>query len=359
MPGAEEVERAILSAIADAPQTLAGLRQLLPTSVRRPPSEIAALLARLIDGKQVFELGAGTRRAFSARDPAALLDDLVPALLGAEVATPSELKKRVRARQRGLETAVDGWLERQQVAHVLTAGTKRWVVARNPAAMVEAHVREALRRGPLDEKALIKAIRAQQPAFVSLVPSALGAAVAARRLYAQAVYSTSGGRTSRYGLTPLGPDLSALARGPANTLRRLALKVGVPPTELVAAIAAQLGAPAAATALSAGNLVSRSVDSDVGADDLERVRGAFRRMVEQSPAGDVLSLPALRRTVSLDKPRFDAAVLELAERDEVALHLHDLPAALPFAEREALVVHPDGTHFIGIAPRRRPPHVAS
>jgi hypothetical protein len=99
-------------------------------------------------------------------------------------------------------------------------------------------------------------------------------------------------------------------------------------------------------------LVSRR-HSISGDDDIHRVRMAFSRMVDAAPVGDVISIPALRRKVMMSKPRFDAAILALAERDEVALHLHDLPASLPKAERDALVVHPDGTHFVGIAPRRK------
>jgi hypothetical protein len=354
MTAVEEVERAIVDAVLDGPRTLAGLRKRLPASVRRPPSEIAALLARLVDNKQVFELGEGTRRAFSGRDPAALLENDVPALLGDDIVTPSELKKRVRSRRRGLEVAVDAWLLRQRVVHVVAAGAKRYVVACDPAEATVALVREVLRAGALDEKRLVTAVRKKQPALIALVPAAIGAAVTAQRIYVQTVYSANGAKNERYSLTPLPPDLSALVRGPANTLRKLATKIGVAPAELVAAVAAQLGAAAPVAPENAAP--GRSGDSDE--DDLERVRSAFLRMVEASPPGDVISLPALRRSLSLDKPRFDAAVLALAERDEVALHLHDLPAALPRAERDALVVHPDGTHFIGIAPRRRPPHVA-
>jgi hypothetical protein len=355
MTAVDEVERAIVDAVLDAPRTVAALRKRLPAAVRRPPSEIAALLARLVDRRQVFALGDGARRAFSARDPAALLDADVPALLGDDIVTPGELKKRVRARHPGLEVAVDAWLLRQHVVHVLAAGARRYIVTRDPAEATIALVREALRAGPLDEKRLVTAVRKKQPAFAALAAAAIDAAVTGQRIYVQTVYSSSGAKNERYSLTPLPADLSALVRGPANALRKLATKIGVAPSELLAAVAAQLGA--AVLAAPDDPAMGRSGDRDE--DDVQRVRSAFLHLVEASPAGDVISLPALRRSLSLEKRRFDAAVLALAERDEVALHLHDLPAALPRAERDALVVHPDGTHFIGIAPRRRPRHVVS
>lgn len=87
--------------------------------------------------------------------------------------------------------------------------------------------------------------------------------------------------------------------------------------------------------------------------DVDRVRQAFRRKVSTSPGEGVYSIVELRRAVpGMSKARFDAAVVALSDRDEVALHLHDLPAALPKSERDKLVLHPDGTYFIGIAPRR-------
>lgn len=89
-------------------------------------------------------------------------------------------------------------------------------------------------------------------------------------------------------------------------------------------------------------------------DTLTKVRSAFRDMLENGIPGNVESLPELRAKLpELSKKQFDDAILQMAENDEIALHLHDLPAALNKNEREKLVLHPDGTHFIGIAPRRK------
>jgi hypothetical protein len=83
------------------------------------------------------------------------------------------------------------------------------------------------------------------------------------------------------------------------------------------------------------------------------IRRALAAAVAASVPGDVVSIPALRRTVRMSKGAFDGAVLALVEADEVAVHMHDLPMSLPKAQRDALVVHPDGTHFCAIVPRRR------
>jgi hypothetical protein len=89
------------------------------------------------------------------------------------------------------------------------------------------------------------------------------------------------------------------------------------------------------------------------ATTVEMVRKALAAAVAASVPGDLVSISALRRTVRLSKRAFDAAVLAMVDADEVNVHLHDLPMSLPKAERDALVVHPDGTHFCAIAPRRR------
>jgi hypothetical protein len=83
------------------------------------------------------------------------------------------------------------------------------------------------------------------------------------------------------------------------------------------------------------------------------VREALRRIVAASIPGDVVSIPQLRRSITMSKAAFDAAVIALLEADEVVVHMHDLPAALPPAERDALVRHPDGTYFCAITFRRR------
>lgn len=86
-----------------------------------------------------------------------------------------------------------------------------------------------------------------------------------------------------------------------------------------------------------------------------QVMDALHHLMAAGYPGDLVSLPLLRAQLALSKGAFDAAVLSLCESDQVSLHLHDLPASLSRTDREALVVHPDGTYFCAISPRRRRP----
>jgi len=84
------------------------------------------------------------------------------------------------------------------------------------------------------------------------------------------------------------------------------------------------------------------------------VQQALKRAVAARVSGDVISIPALRRSVpGVSKADFDKAVLDMIEANEVNVHMHDLPASLPKEKRDELVRHPDGTHFVGITPRRK------
>lgn len=84
------------------------------------------------------------------------------------------------------------------------------------------------------------------------------------------------------------------------------------------------------------------------------LRKTFRQAVIESPPGDVLSIPALRKRLpDMSKESFDHEILKMANDDEVALFLHDLPMSLSKEERDSLVRHPDNTYFIGISPRRK------
>lgn len=83
-----------------------------------------------------------------------------------------------------------------------------------------------------------------------------------------------------------------------------------------------------------------------------KVVEALTTLAAAGYAGDLVSIVALRKAAKLSKSAFDGAVLKLIEADKVVVHMHDLPASLPKAEREAMVTHPDGTVFCQITFRR-------
>jgi hypothetical protein len=85
--------------------------------------------------------------------------------------------------------------------------------------------------------------------------------------------------------------------------------------------------------------------------DAEVTLSELRELSRQQPPGTLIPVRHLRGKLTFDKPRFDAAVLELARSERVILHHHDLPEHLPADERQALVVDRHGTHYVGIALR--------
>ena len=87
-------------------------------------------------------------------------------------------------------------------------------------------------------------------------------------------------------------------------------------------------------------------------DDDAQVLAAVGKLAALQPEGALLSVRDLRATMTLPKARFDAAVLRLAKAEEVVIHFHDYPASLTEVERAALVKDAQGTHYVGIAPRR-------
>jgi hypothetical protein len=67
----------------------------------------------------------------------------------------------------------------------------------------------------------------------------------------------------------------------------------------------------------------------------------------------LLSVRTLRELLqSLDKSRFDGAVLRLFRAGEIDLHHHDFPSSLSEVERNKLVRNEQGIHYVGVAFRR-------
>ena len=87
--------------------------------------------------------------------------------------------------------------------------------------------------------------------------------------------------------------------------------------------------------------------------DQALVETKLHELASREPPGTLLSIKALRALCGLSKPRFDAAVLGLSTSQSVTLHHHDFPASLSNGERAKLVVDGNGTHYVGIAPRKR------
>jgi RNA 2',3'-cyclic 3'-phosphodiesterase len=89
-------------------------------------------------------------------------------------------------------------------------------------------------------------------------------------------------------------------------------------------------------------------------EDDDAVRAGLRTLASREPPGALLSVRTLRELLpSLDKSRFDSAVLRLFRAEEIDLHHHDFPSSLSEVERNKLVRDEQRIHYVGVAFRNR------
>jgi 2'-5' RNA ligase len=99
----------------------------------------------------------------------------------------------------------------------------------------------------------------------------------------------------------------------------------------------------------AGMVVEGNASRAATQDD-DAVRDGLRKLASREPPGALLSVRSLRSLLpSLDKPRFDGALLRLSQEGEIVLHHHDFPSSLSPAERDELVRDEQGVHYVGVA----------
>lgn len=209
---------------------------------------------------------------------------------------------------------------------------------------IESAIRDALSGGPLSKTELARRVKRLSRGVH--LDALLGRLVAERKIFAHRKTSKNG-RPARaiaaYALEPLPPPpAAAFLSGAAHGLRAvvsIARAHGVTDAALLEELTDMLGLKAQAPAAP-----DTTMDAELTLRDL-------RELSRQEPAGTLIPVRRLRGRSPLDKPRFDAAVLELARAEHVILHHHDLPERLGAEERQALVVDRHGTHYVGIALR--------
>jgi hypothetical protein len=86
----------------------------------------------------------------------------------------------------------------------------------------------------------------------------------------------------------------------------------------------------------------------------DRVLQELKRLGAEKPNEALLMIRELRSRVGLEKKAFDESILELSRSGDVVLHHHDFPTSLSESERSMLVEDERGTHYVGIALRRKP-----
>lgn len=219
--------------------------------------------------------------------------------------------------------------------HALTQGKTTRYSDRDPVALLTDTILAVLREGPLEKKQLAARIKREAPALEKALAVALGKGIERGAIFE---HPRVGKVAARYAIDP--PDVAPFLAKAVAEMESLAKKLapsGVTPAILYRALGRALGLEAAVA---------------VGtASDVDAVRAALRELASREPPGALLSVRALRARVSLDKARFDDAVLRLARAGGATIHHHDFPASLSAEERAALVVDEKDVHYVGIAPR--------
>jgi hypothetical protein len=260
--------------------------------------------------------------------------------------SPTELRKALpKPHQRPLPeiTRLLAGLAREGALFAVKDGKTLRYTDRDPSSIVALALREALRDGPLGKTELEKRVKRAAPGFSKLSPAVLAAELARGTVHKHPEVGKYG---VRYGLVP--PDPTPYLAKALQEIKAAVKKLspsGVGEAAVHAAIGRVLGLERTAPARERSEQVS-----DPRADE-HLVQGALRELASREPPGALLSVRALRALVTLDKPRFDGAVLRLSRARQVTLHHHDFPESLPEVERAALVRDAHGVHYVGIAPR--------
>jgi hypothetical protein len=257
------------------------------------------------------------------------------------------VKKRMPASYKGkpaeTKALLDSLVDRGQVFMVGSGKTPKYT-RRAPREILALAILEVLAAGPLAKTELKRRVKKQRPGLDAEYDRTLVELVQARKVHPHHGWSKTGKRKAQataYALEPepppdLRPFLSKTLKELRSLLSMLA-SYGVTPTAVISALSAELGL----------NALPAAEPSD---EDL--VRGALAELARREPPGTLIPVRALRQHVSLEKARFDRAVLQLSENGIAVIHHHDYPQSLSDRERNELVIDERGTYYVGIAPRR-------
>lgn len=287
-----------------------------------------------------------TAAPLSHEERLAVAREAVKALPGLRAADlKKKLPKPLQARHAEVLEALKELAASGDLFGYVTTKAERFFAA-DPIATLDRVVPEILdRSGPLDPKAILRAVAAAAPGHEEPLAAWMKTAPKRRLIFEHAPAPKS--RAKRFGSTP---DLRRLLSKTLAELHKALAAIeadGVPRERVLETIREDLGlsaAPIAKAPESSAPSTSMPSDRDV-------VRAALDKLVTERPAGTLLHARDLRARTPLDKERFDAAALALSREGVVVLHHHDHPAALSEEERRALITDGRGMFYIGIAPR--------
>jgi hypothetical protein len=249
----------------------------------------------------------------------------------------SEFKKELGASGKAYEEqalVIASALAKQGKAYRFSSKTTVRFFREEPFDALATAARSCLAEAPLTVTELKPRIEKMFRGFGDLVSEWLKGAVQRGELHEQA--PKKGAKTKRYGLEP---DLSLLFKKVDAELKKV-LETPVGRTLHVERVLAHLGQLMGVKA--------------VGVGPRERLLRELKRLAAEKPNEALLSIRELRARVDLDKKTFDEATLELSREGVLVLHHHDFPTSLSEAERAILVEDDHGTHYVGIALRRKP-----
>jgi hypothetical protein len=208
---------------------------------------------------------------------------------------------------------------------------------RDLAAEVDRAIRDALAEGPLSRSALDERVSKRAPGIArGLRRRAVEGLLERGELFR---HPPIGRFRDRIGLAP--PDPALYVAGSVAALRKVERSLracGVGEDAWRAAIAAALGLAAGAPA--GGD-----------ADDEASLLAAVRDLTAQEGEGALVSIRRVRAMRSLDKGRFDRAMLRLQSARKVTMHHHDFPGSLSPEERGGLVEDGRGVFYVGVTLR--------
>ena len=292
----------------------------------------------------------------------------------AELATaslpPPELKKRVRAKVKGLKDKeckahLDALIAAQRI-HALFKPSKTGKPSKTieayslgappppppppppPRELAPDEILSLLHRGPLTPAALKTQLNENVPGLTAAdFKAILAELVATRRIYARPKRDKTGKPTK----TIEGYSLGGPPAG--QFIAPLLVKWKEVCSEAAAAgVTAEALAAALVEGLAKQGVEIRLAESEAPAgDDRSDVLKGVRELVAREGHGALIPIRKLRGALRLPKDRFDTAVLELYGQDTLILHHHDYVGNLSDAERDELVLDRHGNYYIGVALR--------
>ncbi|MFO0593411.1 MAG: hypothetical protein U0441_38070 [Polyangiaceae bacterium] len=269
---------------------------------------------------------------------------------------PADLKKKLPKPLQSQHEEVLATLRELAAAGELhrfvTAKAERFFAADPIETLVRVVPEVLAKTGPLALPDLKKAVIAAAPGHEDPLSEWLKIAPKRGLLFEHSAPPAKGKKgkgPKRFGATPDLEGLLAKALAELEKALDVTDGAGVPRAQILDFLAAKMGV--SPTSARFAPSATRHSGAPLQPSDRDVVREALAKLASEDRPGALLLIEDLRRRTSLEKDRFDAAVLEMSRGGLAVLHHHDHPAGLSDEERNALVPDGRGVYYHGIAPR--------